>query len=152
MYMRMPLAPFSEIKNKYLRVKAANAMLKSRADRYMRVMADKYGKYISTGSCRLCKPCKCKEGKPCAHPDVMAYSFEALGIDVGALVDRLFDYPLLWYRKGILPEYTSVVCGLLTNDALPLDHLKEQYLTSIKDEEIQGALPTSFVEASEQVG
>ena len=145
MYMRMPLAPFSEIKNKYLRVKAANAMLKSRADRYMRVMADKFGKYISTGSCRLCKPCKCKEGKPCAHPDVMAYSFEALGIDVGALVDRLFGSPLLWYRKGVLPEYTSVVCGLLTNDALCIEYLKEQYLTIIKDKEIQGALPISFL-------
>lgn len=132
-YMRMPTCAFAGIKNEYLRIKAANSMLKSRADKYMRKLAEKYGKYISTGSCRLCKPCKFKEGKPCAHPSVMAYSFEALGINVGALINKYSDYPLLWYRKGNLPDYTSVVCGLLTNEKIALEELKWQYFKIIRE-------------------
>lgn len=128
LYMRMPMQYFSHIKNSYLRIRAANSMLKSRADRFMRPLDNQYGKHISTGSCRLCKPCRIRENKPCAHPSAMAYSFEALGINVGALVDYCFDRPLLWYKKGSLPEYTSVVSGLLTNEQIALDSIKRDYL------------------------
>ena len=131
LYLRMPMQPFAHIKNGYLRIKAANSMLKSRADKYMRTLAMEYGKFISTGSCRLCKPCKCSKGEPCAHPSIMAYSFESLGINVDALVKEYFKEPLLWYKKGSVPEYTSVVCGLLTNEDLSLDILKELYLKTI---------------------
>lgn len=127
LYMRMPMSGFSGIKNEYLRIKAANSMLKSRADHYMHRLAVEHGRYISTGSCRRCKPCKLRNGERCAHPLSMAYSFEALGIDVGALVDVYFNHPLLWYQKHRLPEYTSVVCGLLTNEDLPLELLKRKY-------------------------
>ena len=61
----------------------------------------------------------------------MAYSFESLGINVDALVKEYFKKPLLWYKKGSVPEYTSVVCGLLTNEDLSLDILKELYLKTI---------------------
>ena len=132
-YMRMPMCAFAGIKNEYLRIKAANSMLKSRADKYVRKLAEKYGKSISTGSCRLCKFCKIKEGKPCAYPSVMAYSFEALGINVGALINKFSDYPLLWYRKGNSPDYTSVVCGLLTNEEIDLEELKKQYFNIIRE-------------------
>ena len=54
--------------------------------------------------------------KPCAHPDIMTYSFEALGINVTDMVRDLFGIPLLWNRKNQLPEYTSVVAGLLSKD------------------------------------
>lgn len=132
LYMRMPIAPFSGIKNKYLRIKAANTMLKSRADKYLRTLSKQYGKYISTGSCRLCKPCKFTQGKPCAYPYLMSYSFEALGIDVESLISNFFEFPLLWYRNGCLPDYTSVVCGLLTNDYLSLETIKQDYLRVIQ--------------------
>lgn len=131
----MPMYAFSNIKNEYLRVKAANSMLKSRADKYMHRLAEEYGRYISTGSCRCCKPCKFQSGEPCAHPKLMAYSFEALGIDVGALINVYFDYPLLWYKKGELPEYTSVVCGLLTNETLSLELLKKEYFKIVGEKE-----------------
>lgn len=132
-YLRMPLAGFKDIKNSYLRVKAANVMLKSRADRYLRFLSEKHGKYISTGSCRLCKPCKCKEGKPCAHPGLMSYSFESLGIDVTELINKYFDNPLQWYKKKEPIEYTSVVCGLLTNENLDFSYLEESYLSIISN-------------------
>lgn len=135
LYMRMPMNGFSGIKNEYLRIKAANSMLKSRADHYMRRLAEDYGRYISTGSCRRCKPCKLQSGERCAHPLSMAYSFEALGIDVGALIDVYFGHPLLWYRKHAVPDYTSVVCGLLTNEDLPLELLERKYFEILGEPE-----------------
>lgn len=131
-YIRVETEQFSYIKNDYLKIKAANSIMKSRADKYLRKMANRYGSYISTGSCRLCKPCKCKKGLACAHPTEMTYSFESLGIDVSALVDIRFCYPLLWYKQHSLPQYTSVVCGLLTNELLSFECLKSEYFNYIK--------------------
>ncbi len=131
--MRIDTDQFSYVKNDYLKIKAANSILKSRADNFLSKMAKQYGRYISTGSCRLCKPCKCKVDMPCAHPDKMTYSFEALGIDVSALVDMCFQEPLLWYKPQSLPKYTSVVCGLLTNDSLSIKFLADEFFRLIKN-------------------
>ncbi len=127
-YLHINMLQFSYIKNNYLKIKAANMMLKARADKFLCQIASEYGGYISTGSCRLCKPCKCKSGLPCAHPNRMTFSFESLGIDVGQLVNAYFDRPLLWYKSGVLPEYTSVVCGLLTNKMITTKDLCQEYL------------------------
>ena len=129
---RMELSQFSYVKTDYLKVKAANSILKSRVDKFLRYIKTKYGRYISTGSCRLCKPCKCKIGLPCAHSELMAYSFEAMGVDVSKLVIEQFQKPLLWYKPQCLPEYTSVVCGLLTNAEITLQDLQEEYLQHVK--------------------
>lgn len=127
-YMKIYLHQFSYIKNPYLKVKAGNSVLKSKADKFLGMMSQKYGgAYISTGSCRRCKPCKCKLSLPCAHPEQMAYSFEALGVDVSQLVKYCFQQPLLWYSKGNVPEYTSVVCGLLTHSPLPIGCWETEY-------------------------
>lgn len=109
------LEEFSYIGHDYLKIKAANSVLKSRIDKALRLCIDHDEFYISTGSCRLCKPCKKKVNEKCAHPTKRSYSFEALGMDVSALTKDLFDTELLWYRKHELPEYTCVVGGLLTN-------------------------------------
>jgi len=121
------ISQFFYIKNKYLKIKAANSILKSRADKYLRALAIQHGAYISTGSCRLCKPCKCKLDLPCAYPQKMAYSFEAMGVNVGALVQTCFGSELLWYNHGNLPKHTSVVCGLLTNNDICIDELTRSY-------------------------
>lgn len=131
LYARMELSQFSYVNNDYLKIKAANSILKSRGDKFLRQMATMYGSYISTGSCRLCKPCKCKTGLPCAHPELMTYSFEAMGVDVGKLVIEQFQKPLLWYKPHCLPVYTSVVCGLLTNAEITSEDLQEEYLQYI---------------------
>lgn len=109
------LEQFSYIKNDYLKVKAANTIMKSRVDKTLRSFISEDCFYISTGSCRMCKPCKRKLNQPCAHLDKMTYSFEALGINVSEMVSDLFDFELKWYKKKSLPEYTSVVAGLLFN-------------------------------------
>ncbi|MDD4295336.1 MAG: DUF2284 domain-containing protein [Ruminiclostridium sp.] len=132
-FMHTDMAQFFYIKNNYLKIKAANSLLKSRADKFLRRMAKRYGHYISTGSCRLCKPCKCKTEMPCAHPELMTYSFEAMGVDVGKLVDAYFQKSLLWYKSRQLPEYTAVVCGLLTNEKLSLECIMDEYRMCITD-------------------
>lgn len=71
-YIRVETDQFSYIKDDYLKIRAANSIMKSRADKFLRKMASCYGSYISTGSCRLCKPCRCKKGLFCAHPDEMS--------------------------------------------------------------------------------
>jgi predicted metal-binding protein len=125
---RTNMSQFSYIKNDYLKIKAANSILKSRADKYLRHLSAEHGiAYISTGSCRLCKPCKCKQQQPCAHPHKMTFSFEAMGINDESLVQKYFNSRLLWYKKGSLPEHTSVICGLLSNDVIRADYLEEQY-------------------------
>ena len=130
--LQVPLKNFVDISNSYLRIKAANTMLKSRADRYVRALCQKEGKAISTGSCRLCKPCHYIKREKCAHPDIMAYSYEAMGINVDALVQECFNSRLLWYQKGSVPEYTSVVCGFLSNQTIPLKDLYNIYLAIVE--------------------
>jgi predicted metal-binding protein len=130
--MQIKMKQFSYIKSDYLKIKVANNILKSRADKYLREISLKYGKYISTGSCRLCKPCKRKIGQPCAYSEVKTYSYEAMGIDVNALVERYFTNKLLWYKRGLLPEYTSIVCGLLSNELHSFETLRNEYMDLIR--------------------
>lgn len=109
------LDQFTYIKNDYLKVKAANTIMKSRVDKALRSFISNDCYYISTGSCRMCRPCKRKLNQPCAHTNKMTYSFEALGINVSEMVSDLFDLELKWYKKKSLPEYTSVIAGLIFN-------------------------------------
>ena len=130
-YMRFDLNQYSHVKNDSLKIRAAHNVLKSRSERFLRSLAPKYGAYIS-GSCRLCKPCKCKLGEPCAHPEQMSYSFEALGINVSSLVEHCFQSNLLWYKRGSLPSYTSFVCGLLSNALISVEELHKEFLSIVK--------------------
>jgi predicted metal-binding protein len=129
--MQIKMYQFAYIKNDYLKIKAANNILKSRADKYLREISLKYGKYISTGSCRLCRPCKRKIGQSCTNPEEKTYSYEAMGIDVNALVEKYFSNKLLWYKRGQLPEYTSIVCGLLSNELYSFKTLRDEYMDLI---------------------
>lgn len=122
------LKQFDYIRQDYLKVKAANSILKSRIDKALRNSMDENEFYISTGSCRLCKSCKKKFGKPCAYPNHRTYSFEALGINVSLLAMELFQRELLWYKAKNLPEYTSVVAGLLTNNGIVNTKVSDQLL------------------------
>lgn len=132
-FLHVEMTHFADVKNPYLRVKAANSMLKSRADKFVRKLSETEGRAISTGSCRLCRPCHYQKNEKCAHPDIMAYSYEAMGVNVDALVQEYFGKPLLWYRDKVVPEYTSVVCGYLTNDSISLEKLQGIYLGVIND-------------------
>lgn len=117
---------FDYISRDNLKIKAANSVLKSRVDKALRQTMDEEEFYISTGSCKMCKPCKKKLDEKCAHPQIRSFSYEALGIHVSAMTEDLFGTELLWYKKHDLPEYTCVVAGLLTNNKEPGDKVVEQ--------------------------
>lgn len=128
----MKLEQLEYIAHGYLKIKAANSILKSRIDRLVRSIAKELGgNAVSTGSCRLCKPCKIRSGKPCFHPDKMAYSFEALGINVEKMTKDMLNHELLWYKDKNLPEYTSVVAGVLISNKTGIDELIQQQIYSL---------------------
>ncbi|MBI5872148.1 DUF2284 domain-containing protein [archaeon] len=72
------------------------------------------GLLLKSGPCRVCKNCSAAHNKPCRFPEKKRYALESIGIDVQKLA-ALLKHKLLWYDRKCLPEYTSVVCGVLTN-------------------------------------
>ncbi len=68
---------------------------------------------LSAGSCEICGECTKKYGAPCRRPDLMRYSIESLGGNVGATAENLLGTPVKWVSGGLLPDYLVLVCGLL---------------------------------------
>ena len=100
----------------YNKVRIANVVMKSKINMLMRDLEVKFKtKFLSTGSCNLCKLCKCKLKLPCKYPDKKRYSLESVGVDCNKLSEELFGFKLLWYKEKNAPKYTTVVCGLLCN-------------------------------------
>jgi predicted metal-binding protein len=98
----------------YNKVRIANSIMKSRLDKLMRVLESRFNtKFLSTGSCRLCRTCQLKLKKLCKHSDKMRYSLESTGVDCDFLSKSLFNLPLLWFKQGKAPEYTCVITGLV---------------------------------------
>ena len=110
---------YLDIKNKYLALKAANVTLKTVIEKMARELEEQLKGYaLLSGSCRLCKPCNCKIGKPCKRPQKMRYSMEAAHLDVNKISTEKLEHPLLWYKNKQLPQYTSTVSLVLTNNEL----------------------------------
>lgn len=74
---------------------------------------------IACGNCRSCKRngCSVSTTGKCSQPLKRRYSMEATGINVEATLKEYLGVQLLWYKKGsgILPEYITRACGILTN-------------------------------------
>lgn len=69
---------------------------------------------LSAGSCRLCKDgCTKPTGGSCRNPDLMRYSIESLGGNVGLTIEKLLGLNLEWVEEGRLPHHFVLVCGLL---------------------------------------
>ena len=69
---------------------------------------------LSAGSCSMCKEgCTRTEGLSCRYPELMRYSIESLGGNVGKTVSKLMGYELEWVEEGKLPSYFVLVGGLL---------------------------------------
>lgn len=120
----------------YLKIRIANSVLKSRIEKVMRKLEKiTKTKFLSTGACRLCKPCQKKIGKPCKHPDKRRYSLESLGVDCNHLTQEAFNFPLKWYKNKKAPKYTTVICGLLlkeNQDLKELIKLTEEEVVSVE--------------------
>jgi predicted metal-binding protein len=112
--LRIDLNQLSKYKYaEYHKLRIGNAVIKPRIEKIMRHLEFNFGsKFLSSGACRLCKPCQRKINKPCKHPKEMRHSLESFGIDCNNLSKVLFDLPLLWYQNAKAPEYTSVISAL----------------------------------------
>lgn len=98
-------------------IKAANAVMKSELEKWLRGSRSDEVFPLGTGSCRACKPCAKGKDLPCAKPEKRLYSLEATGVDAARLVHDCFGFPLQWYQRDAEPpEYTCAVCGILHND------------------------------------
>lgn len=80
----------------------------------------RYGgsKSLSAGGCKICDDCSRKNNIRCQHPDMMRYSLESMGFDVGGISSGLLDYELRWATETRLPEYFSLVTGLMTKSEI----------------------------------
>ncbi|MBR5329694.1 MAG: hypothetical protein IKV45_05755 [Firmicutes bacterium] len=69
---------------------------------------------LNPGNCTLCGDHCCNRHKaPCAHPDCMRYSIEAIGGDVPAVAKEVIDLELKWIEGGKVPAYLVLVGGML---------------------------------------
>ena len=75
---------------------------------------------LSSGGCNLCKECSRKDGQPCRQPDKKRYSLDAFGFDLTAITKDMFDIDILWC-KDRLPDYFTLIHGLLAKDDMPSD-------------------------------
>ena len=66
---------------------------------------------IAAGECKRCKVCAREEGKPCRYPDLMRYSFSALGFDITNMVKETMNLELLWSADSV-PEYVVAAAAL----------------------------------------
>ncbi|MFZ5989339.1 MAG: DUF2284 domain-containing protein [Bacillota bacterium] len=121
------LSQFNYVKTEYMKVKTSNSILKSQSDRFSRFLENElYGKMLSNGSCRLCKPCSKKvSADSCINPLKLRYSLESLGLNVEKISQDIFNHQLLWYKAKVCPTYSSVISGLLTNRTLEQSYLLE---------------------------
>lgn len=73
------------------------------------------GKGLNAGACIVCRECAKDEGEKCRFPEKMRYSLESLGGDITATTKDILGIDLIWDRDGHLPEYYTMVAGLLYN-------------------------------------
>lgn len=72
---------------------------------------------LSAGCCTICdEGCNRPDKRPCRHRDKMRYSIESLGGDVAKASERYLDTPLLWIKGGVVPDYLTLVGGLLLKE------------------------------------
>ncbi len=120
------LDQFHYTKTEYIRVKAANTIMKSRMDRLMRSLEESTGGVmISNGNCKLCNPCSKKKGEPCKKPEKMRFSMEALGLNAGRITADVFGHELLWYKDKKIPRYLSAVACLLMKERIGEEEIGE---------------------------
>ena len=78
---------------------------------------------LSAGGCNLCENCSKLKNVQCIHPDLMRYSLESLGFDVGGVSSKLLNFELKWATETRLPDYFSLIAGIMTNKEI--SNLKE---------------------------
>ncbi|MDD2493731.1 MAG: DUF2284 domain-containing protein [Tissierellia bacterium] len=71
-------------------------------------------KAINAGNCSICKKCTRINNKKCINENLIRYSLESLGFDVGKITSEVLGIDLKW-SSDTLPEYLTMASGFLTN-------------------------------------
>lgn len=89
------------------------------------------------GPCQICERthegCARPKNEPCRHLGMMRFSMEGIGIDADTLAK--FETGLLpkWPDDGKLPQKVTAVMGILSNDLIPVEDLKEAFKDAEKN-------------------
>ncbi len=69
------------------------------------------------GPCKFCTPNECARAlnKPCHYPEKMRSTLEADGFDISRTTTEILGLELLWCNDLVLPEYYTLVYGLMSN-------------------------------------
>lgn len=106
---QLPSSEFEE----YRKIEFGNLIIKEKTETIMRFMEIFLKeKSLSLGECASCVSCPKETGGPCLYPEKMRYSLGSLGVDCDTLAKELFGVPLLWYKNGKAPKYTSGISAL----------------------------------------
>ena len=73
---------------------------------------------LSAGGCKICEDCSRKSNISCKHPELMRYSLESLGFDVGKISSNILNFELKWATATRLPDYFSLITGLMTKEQI----------------------------------
>lgn len=112
---------------------------------------------LSAGSCSICEKCSRLLGKPCISPERMRYSIESLGGDVGKTAKELMGIELKWMSGDHLPEYFTLVNGLLTNEEVKMKEEQKNPIQSAERifsvlETLASTGPIGLVDLSNRIG
>ena len=127
--LRLELEQFKQ--KKHFAIKMGNSMLKSRLDYILEELRLQNRKliFLSSGSCRLCRPCKAVDSKPCKHPAKRKFSLEATGVNCCELVQEMFNFELEWYKQDEC-QYTAVVGGIF-GDKKSIAELQSSFKSTV---------------------
>lgn len=122
-----PLDQFQDI-DENQRMRESNTFLRLSLEKSVRRLEKAHqGRMLSSGICRLCQNCTCKDRSgSCRRPQEMRYSMESLGLNVAKISELFLDHPLLWKTDGSLPVYCSALACLLTGH--PVDEKEIAYV------------------------
>lgn len=113
------LNQFHYIQSDYMKVRAANSILRSQTTKLARYFEEELsGRMLSGGSCRSCKTCAKVQDKDCKNPSKLRFSLEALGLNQDEISRDYFNHQLLRYENRKAPEYSTVLSGVLMPEAL----------------------------------
>lgn len=107
---------FNHLPDSEQKARFANTVLRWAIEKPLCSLEKKYsGWMLSSGICRLCTLCSCREEAPCKRPKEMRYSMESLGLHVSKICEDLLNHRLDWYSRGQTMQHISAVASLLTN-------------------------------------
>lgn len=124
------LEQFNYIEAPYIKIKAANSIVKSRSDKIIRQLEkESEGKLLSSGSCRLCKCCSCKtKESQCKKPAKLRFSMESVGLNIENIAAEFFNHKLSRYIKNNVPQYSSLLTTILTNKVIDEEQINKLIL------------------------